>query len=65
MHAIRMDITIVVIAAVVNMTALPLTLVDVLILTPADAPIVTAVMKKSHVIMVTATTIPLVKMMTN
>jgi hypothetical protein len=56
--------TIVVIAAAV-MTALPLTLVDVLILTPVDAPIVTAVMKKTHVIMVAAAMISLVKMMTN
>jgi hypothetical protein len=63
-HAIRMDTTIFVIAAAV-MAAPTLTLVDVPILTPVDAPTVTAVMKKSHVIMVAATTIPLVKMMTN
>ncbi len=48
--------TIVVIAAAV-ITALPLILVD--------APIVIAVMTKSHVIMVAATPISLVKMMTN
>jgi hypothetical protein len=35
------------------------------ILIHVDVPTVTAVMKKSHVIMVAATTIPLVKMMTN
>jgi len=61
-HAIRMDITIFVIAAAV-MAAPTLTLVDVSIHTPVDAPIVIAVMKKSRVIMVAATTILLVKMM--
>ena len=64
MHAIRMDIIIVAIAAAV-MAVPVLTLVDAPILTPVAAPMVTAVMKKFHVIMVAATTIPLVKMVTN
>jgi hypothetical protein len=51
-----MDITMFVIAAAVM--AVP-------ILTLVAAPTVTAVMKKFHVIMVAATTIPLVKMVTN
>jgi len=59
-----MDITMFVIAAAV-MAAPTLTLVDAPILTPVAAFTVTAVMKKSHVIMVAATTIPLVKMVTN
>ncbi len=56
MHAIRMDIIMVVIAAAV-MTALPFT--------PVDVPTVTAVMEKSHVTMIAATMIALAKMMTN
>jgi hypothetical protein len=59
-----MDITIIVIAAAV-IAAPPLTLVGVPILMPVDAPTITAVMKKSRIIMVAATTILLVKMMTN
>jgi hypothetical protein len=59
-----MNITIFVITIAV-MAASTLTLVDVFIHTPVDAPIVIAVMKKSRVIMVAATTILLVKMMIN
>jgi hypothetical protein len=63
-HAIRMDITLVVVAAAV-IAAPPLTLVDVPILMPVDAHTVTTVMKKSRVSMVAATTILPVKMMNN
>jgi len=59
-----MNITIFVITIAV-MAASTLTLVDVFIHTPVDVPIVIAVMKKSRVIMVAATTILLVKMMIN
>ena len=59
-----MAITIFVITIAV-MAASTLTLVDVFIHTPVGAPIVIAVMKKSRVIMVAATTILLVKMMIN
>ena len=59
MHAIRMDITMVVIAAAV-MAAPTLTFVELV-----DALTVIAVMEKFHVIMVAATTISHVKMMTN
>ena len=60
MHVIRMDITIVVLAAAV-MAVPTLILVDVPILTLVDVPILALV--DAHT--VTVTTIALVKMMTN